>query len=452
MSTTATVTPEDALSIFTVQDEQGQVDATVPVRWCISQETAEMLQKAGVRDPQVVIVVEHDGNEMDRYVVPLEKEMRYIQFRRPGNNVIHATIMWPAGFGSVKKKVTDRNDSGVYRMKLLTKSRPGVERLDKQYDELANQRFRLVQNDEAESDEAVALLNQMESLSVELDKAREMEPYQTHMRDRLDAVHCIGNEAELGVVVPDEMFAKKPPRWMNWLGKFYDGLFWNRDARDQCELRRRALITLPTMPFALAIALLLAIGIELFQLAAVGVLLLFGMRNLDFGPLRHPFDLWPPSDIWIHMEKSVWWYKKEDTEYRHSRYTLRHPVLTVVNPPMVVVFGLIGLTLYLTLGPLVFLFLGLGSVFVAGLLISIINIAAKGPLARMAADVKVRRERMEEEQKKRDREELRKELEQLACTSAAREVSLSALPKERRTIALRFQAIKVKVCRPFARA
>ena len=53
------------------------------------------------------------------------------------------------------------------------------------------------------------------------------------------------------------------------------------------------------------------------------------------------------------------------------------------------------------------------------------------------------------EQKRRD-EEFAKELEQLSCSNASREVSVAALPKERQTVYLRFQNLKSKVCRPFA--
>jgi hypothetical protein len=451
---TATVAPEDALSIFTVQDEKGQVDATVPVRWCISRETAEMLQKREIKDPQLVIVVEHDGEEMDRYIVPLEKEMRYIQFRRPGNNVIHATIMWSAGQGPVKKVLAKQRDSNnEYAVLLLGESRPRVEELEKQYDKLSlGLAERLDEGKEESDDEVTVLRARLEGVGTELNAAREKDPVEHHLRDDLEIVNCLDSEAELGVMVPDGMFAGKPPRWMSWLGKFYDGLFWKRDARDQCELRRRALITLPTLPLTFALMLLWIVGIELVNFSAVAVLLLFGMRNLNFSVLRKPFELFP-ADIWANMEPSVWWTKHdENADFRQDRYPLRHPALAVVNPPVVAIFGIIGLTLYLTIGPLLFLILGLGAAFALGLLILIINIAAKGPLARMAADYKVKSERLAKEEEKRNREAFQKELEQLSCTSASRDVSLSALPKERRTVALRFQALKVKVCRPFARA
>ena len=97
MSTALEDRTEEALSLFVDQDEEGQVDSVVPIRWCISRATAEMIQRVEIENPQLVIVVENAGKEMDRYIVPLEALMCFIRFRRPGHNIVHATIMWTWG-------------------------------------------------------------------------------------------------------------------------------------------------------------------------------------------------------------------------------------------------------------------------------------------------------------------------------------------------------------------
>ncbi len=65
---------------------------------------------------------------MDRYIVPLTSELCFVQFRRPGENVIHATIVWEndSTNGTVKKVFTARYDIGTYKATVLTSVHPGV--------------------------------------------------------------------------------------------------------------------------------------------------------------------------------------------------------------------------------------------------------------------------------------------------------------------------------------
>lgn len=451
MSTTTEQIPEEAIRLFTVQDEDGQVDATVPVRWCISRETAEMIQKRGISEPKLVIVVEHDGRETDRYVVPLESEMRYIQFRRPGGNVIHATIVWGS---EAESMLNSRFDSGGYRVPLLAVSRPGVEKLEKQDDELGEQLWRLEDSSDAKADEISALNAQREGVRTEIRNLRDTEPEQCHMRHNFDDIHSIDSTAELGVTVPEELFAGKPPRWMNWLGHLYDG-WWSRKApRDQCDLRRRALITLATLLPVTLFQLIALVCIEAVDLAFAGLLLFVGARNINFASLRHPFQ-YSPKDMQRDLKPSVWWHKKVVTKNDDGRvikveYKERNAVTIVINPPVVVFFTAVGFGCYLLWGSLTFLYLGVAAAFIIAVIGCIVAVLFEGPVASFVEKHTEKRARDREEQERLDRESLRKELEQLACSSASREVSLSALPKERRTVYLRYQNLKSKVCRPFA--
>jgi len=48
------------------------------------------------------------------------------------------------------------------------------------------------------------------------------------------------------------------------------------------------------------------------------------------------------------------------------------------------------------------------------------------------------------------RQRQNRELEQMACCLLPEEISYATLPKEKKTVHLRFQHLKSTVCRPFA--
>lgn len=461
MSTTTEIAPSGALSLFLDQDEKGQVDSTVPVRWCISRETAEMIEAEGILDPQLLIVIEQNGQELERYVVPLEDQMRYIQFRRPGTNVIHATVMWQPDDEepSVKEIVTGRTDSGLYRAQMLSMKRPETEAL-----EAKAQSLRRKQRDvDAEDAEYVVLQTEIDQIEAEVAEKRFSESPEVSVRADFDTIKRIDAEFQLDVVVPEEMFAKEPPRWMKWLGTRYST--WQSAARDQCDLRRRAIITGFTLPFVwawLAIkntVMFLAVAgvvllVEIINLGQIAALLLLGARNINYKPLN-PFDEEVNDfvkDIGKDLKPSFWWTKKvkSDDGFYEYKYELRHPVLLVVNPPVVLALAAIAFGLYLLLSTALFhLIVGIiGGLFLS--IVLIVGVLASEAAANNRATRALRREQEAKERKERREALLRKDLEQLACSSASRDVSISALPKERRTVALRFQALKVKVCKPFA--
>src|SRR3989338_2348029 len=69
--------------------------ATMPVRWCTSQELLAKLEEKGVEDPHVLIVVrEAGGHKEKRWVRPLADAICFITFRKPGDNLVFATVVW----------------------------------------------------------------------------------------------------------------------------------------------------------------------------------------------------------------------------------------------------------------------------------------------------------------------------------------------------------------------
>lgn len=404
-----TQSAEEAISLFTVQDEQGQVDSSVPLRWCISHETARRLQSMGVENPYMLIVIEQGGYETDRYIVPLTAQMCYVRFIRPGKNVIHATIVWRGsslGATDPKKVFGRRSDYGDYTATVLA-------RFDYRTDE-----------------------GRPES----------------RIRRHFDDVRRLTEDARLNVVVPKEMFAKEPLRLTRWLGNRYMSL-WERAPRDPCSLRRRAIFTAATLPFV-AMAMFV-FGILLYMVLALNalVLLVSGRRDVRY---RRMFSLdMYPKDIWRHTEPSVWWNKREVRTYKHAsgyeeeivRYQPRHPVFFIVNPPVILSAALVGGVLSIFADTMLYIVLAVMAVFVLGLLTLVVTLIARGPISRYREGQEKEREQLRQQQK----EALTQELELLACNGQPREPSLSALPRGQRTVKLRYDRLKTRVCKPFAR-
>src|SRR4051812_9369593 len=71
-----------------------QQEACVPVRWCVSKDVLETLEKDNVKEPLLFISITHNKREVDRVLVPLEQMMEYIQLRHAGINTLHAFIVW----------------------------------------------------------------------------------------------------------------------------------------------------------------------------------------------------------------------------------------------------------------------------------------------------------------------------------------------------------------------
>lgn len=405
-----TQSEEEAISLFTLQDENGQVDSAVPLTWCVSNETAQNLQSVGEK-PYLLIVIEQDGYEMDRDIVPLTAQMCYVRFTRPGENVIHATIVWRSSFSDVnpQKLFLEKDDFGQYKADIL--ERPDHYRID-------------------------------------VDR-----PDEPRIRRGFDYIRRLHQEAKLGVVVPEEMFAKKPMRLTRWLGNLYIKL-WERPPRDPCSLRRRAIFTAVTLPLV-AVSLLLS-AIYMYALLVLNAIALAVSGKRDVRYRRMFSGGIGPKEAWDYAEPSVWWYKKKVVRARVYadggekdlvRYQLRHPAFFAINPPAILGAALVGLAFSILFNTMLYLVLAVSAVFLLGLLIVVATLLAKGPVSRLRKKMEEKGDQLLEQQK----EALTLELEQLTCNGQVPKPSLAALPRGRRTVALRYDHLKAKVCKPFAR-
>jgi hypothetical protein len=465
LSTTAQSIPGEALSLFLEQNDDGQVDSSVPIRWCISRATAEMIEQKGILDPQLVVVIEQEGNELERYVIPLEEQMHWIQFRRPGENVIRATIMWTREDAdkSANKVLTSREDNGRYMANLIESIQPKVLELETRSNAVCRAQRRLKKRSRHYESRKEATSTELKRVNGAIASMREIEKPQVKILDDFSQVERLQYEFVLGVTVPEAMFAKEPPRWMKWLGTKYS--YWNGAAKDQCDLRRRAIWTGCTLPFyyiAIAVAIIVEFGFFMVvgtvkaavSFAFIVILLICGVRKLNYGPLWHPLEE-NPNEIEKGSGPSIWLEKK--VKFKHEDgsesfyYEDRNPAFGLVNPPAALILGAIGVALYGVLSSSLFEIITIagGSIFVA--IVVIVGVLASSAIATKKASRAKKKKQEKKEAEERQKLALRKDLEQLACSNASREIKLSALPKERRTVSLRFQAVKAGVCKPFAR-
>ena len=395
---------------------EGQSDSVIPIRWCVSREVVQELRDKGISSPHFLISVTNAGHELERRLVPLADEMVYLQFTRPGQNVVHATIVWHRydNGDELKKAIFslygfDRRGYPQYSHEVLTYGKDGF----------------------TDFDEDIGRHPGQETLSVE---------------------------------VPAEMFAKEPPRWL----KRFVGYFFDVNNVDQCHFRRRLILSILAIP----LAVLWVIGKELVTVGSLIVLLVAGRREINFHPVLNPIR-YAPDDTWQDVHSSFWFVKKNGDD--------RFDPVLAINPLFMVISGAV--TYFVTMiwsqvsfngdkaqeqhldhlwtgtwwiwliafgTPLAIYFvISLGAGFV-----SVIKLATKTPVAEKTHN----RWQQKREQQRREKLQQTKQatkvlystLEEMVC-NGDRRADLKELPKERRTLRLRFQATKAKVCRPYAR-
>jgi hypothetical protein len=372
--------------------KEGQTDSVVPVRWCISKRLTDHLQDLKASNPHVLLAVSHGGMEVQRYLVPLMPPLHHIGFSKVGVSKVHATIVWDAqgDVGQLRKTIFAKDSEHGRKLNLLTYQAAGIQEY--------------------------------------LDWRTVRHPGETHR----------------AIDVPAKMFAPKPRSSLVWR---WANLPFSGSPRDQCDFRKRCLIMTAA---SVVLGPVVFLSLFLMNLIKLGVLVgmsLCGTRNINYGALS---PLKTPDELWHKRGTSRW---LTDTEGRS-----RNPLLIAYCPP----------ALLLALAVLVMVNVSrgwewpLGFLAVTTLLLPVIAVVALGalgwflgtvvgvPLAALWRGHRQRRE-SEAERRRRERDEVYfAELEMMAC-NGYREASLGALPRDQRTLRLRFYDLKSKVCRPYAR-
>ncbi len=277
------ITQTKAEGLKLVIENQNRVvqDATVPVRWTISEELSEKLIEKQIKNPHLLLFVVADGKEMGRELIPLTQKTHYVQLHKPGKNTIFAKIV-----------------CGKYR-----------ELWDEFLKRYRNEYYtNIVDNDGAPCS--------LDSYNVYRD----------------NGYHEI--EANLSVEVPEELFAQKSSEWLtNWVNSFF-----NETPIDQCHFRKR-------MIFAFTIQPILTPFIILYRGVIIAELLILGMRNINFRPLFHPFSCSNYEiKRNVQNNNSIFYArpKNKDSEIEFSFWISFHPVFWIASfilATLVDVFG-----------------------------------------------------------------------------------------------------------------
>lgn len=237
--------------------------------------------------------------------------------------------------------------------------------------------------------------------------------------------------AVIEVEVPQAAFASEPPAWeKKWVEHFF-----SYKAFDQCEYRRRRLFAYTVQPALMMLLMFLRLVLTLAALA-------FGARNFSWQPLVHPMKLDFQDQLEIFGGGSVFIRKARTPSFHDSFkemcvYGIRKYCLLPFMPPILAVLIFLAVSnvwMFISVG-LSFLAIVVGALFSVYLLVD------------RSAEIKNWLTKL---QSKADSALSAEELEYLTCSPDKKPFTLETLPTQKKTIRLRFQDLKSKVCRPFS--
>lgn len=437
---TTTLTPPalaegSLLELKTQVESGGQEDATVMVRWCTKPLLAERIADEGALKPFVLLVVRpyqvadkvtgrrSYSDPTQTKLVPLVDEASYLSFSRPGLNEIFACVVYhPENKGKHELGGVFTRSQAVYHQWVLDS---GLFEYDGSF--VPGQK-RVVRGRTVYKGIALADSN-----------------------DHVD------------VDVSDKLFAKEYPKWV----KLYLSKFSLDNAKNQCSMRKRVIALGLLSPLVFAFAYTRRLVLTIF-----GVIV--GLRRIRFQDYLHPLKT-NAQDI-IPVPTTSIWFRKSDGSLRSPVFwpfnlitpLLLGTVLWIVGTIHVTrneqIVGIIGWEWwqYYALAFAVHIaaamvFLAVAVVVAAVILIlskilgTSISAAISKFFSSLARDWRAERRFAREAEEQRRLEELEEQIAAMACGSGSSLATLSALPSEKRTVRLRAQEMKRKVCKPYAR-
>lgn len=253
-------------------------------------------------------------------------------------------------------------------------------------------------------------------------------PFSTHSHWDLDY-------GSVDVVVPDGYFAKEPAAWEKW----WVNLWYESKPVNQCHFRRRRLLAYSLQP---PVVLGYVLCRTFLSLAHVLVLLLCGIRKIQYKAIGHPFIY----NRWDATPK-----KLSSIFLENSSGVKRHP-LSFLSVPLVQLV-ILGLLVLINWG---FHKLGLsiGSVLLWLFAINVVVVFAAIVINMLGGLDKLFPQETEEQRlarKKLELERLYAEYQDIVCVGAPLRPDISSLPSKRRTVYLRFKEFQSNVCLPFAK-
>lgn len=319
-------TPERAEFERTGKLPDGFSDSSMELNWCLAPETLERIKATyGKAKLSMLVVVEHDGVEKNRQVVPFTQGYCQVMLPSVGLNTVHVTAVW-AGYDSLYD-VLEKKQRGRFQTRVLAKVQPEAEAIKQQIRQ--TEAALLEADDDAPEweEQYEALTTQVAELYQQLNVVRDEGEAVTCI-DSFDSIHRLAGEATKSVVVDEAMFAT---HWAitKWLAQLYP-VFKRRRSPDGCTDRKRAWVyTAPTL-WAYALYLLAkSVGSAVVVLGSM----FFGLRKIDLKPVYMPHGR-TPFDVQGYNNTSIWWQKSNG----HDRGI--NP-LVVLNPPLITLSGVL---------------------------------------------------------------------------------------------------------------
>lgn len=415
-------------------DEEYVQSGSVPVRWCVDPKLFEKYNINDLKRMKVLIVVlPKDANPSSRKelrkLVPILDLMTYIEFRTPGENLVYASLL---------RIGDDREDGNRIIAKFMT-------RVDGRW--------------------ATDVLHHSREWNWE---KKEYGPYRYETVN--DYFFVDGQSARITVTMPEEIFAKPPPEWEQRIVNH----MWRDPPIDQCDFRRRRMIAWPIMPFYIAWLVLtrglLAIwGTLMFVKgvkwrAVINPLtytfpdVMSGTENTVFSVFK-PFKDNGPPIITIQLAPGVWLPLA-------GVVALVSPVSVGMNAFIWAFPVVLGITIGAYLGGAA-IFLLMAIVIGIGHGLGFIGKKAgslEGPLTRFVKWLFKKKPEAVKELTEKEKAEQERIKRVLTCDMPSemrvysgptpmvvKKASVRALPKEYQSFRLKFEDLKTKVCKPFAR-
>ena len=238
---------EDVREFNIFVERPDQPSSIVPVRWCVSKQVLKDLQELGVERPYILFVIVHFPSdeyggrfeEVDRHLVPFDKAMTFLEFKRPGVHKIFASIIWSwdsfelGTFGKkrvflFKRSRSDRFDYGLIRREYVRQSKNGEKK------SLAGTRICIHFTEyRFFSESGIKFYEYCTTKIIDI-YSELVEEYE----------EVASKQAVIELNISDKFFAPEPPAWLKWWVNL-----WLENPKDQCSFRKRMTFAFTLNPF-----------------------------------------------------------------------------------------------------------------------------------------------------------------------------------------------------------
>lgn len=232
--------------------------------------------------------------------------------------------------------------------------------------------------------------------------------------------------SEIELDVPEGIFAPEPPEWeKQWVNHYY-----KNKVVDQCDYRRRRIVAY-TVQFPAVFV------VQVIRLLIIFLALLLGKRGTSLMPFLNPLSM-TTGDAGSQLETRSVFIRYDVEEDNKVLNFLKTYCLVPLTPLLS-----IPLVLLLVFVPFASVVLGAGLVIATTLAMFLLI----GTISLMVS--RETRERFVNFFIKNKPWDEASNIKLLTCSNNS--FTIDTLPSEKKTVKLRFQEVKSKVCRPFSR-